>query len=230
MSYGRFFNVSKSSDIDAIYVLEENYNTSSFENIFPEALGFTREQLDLFYDRASIFTSAKEINELDILSQKFTTQEGIPVSVHFMPQSIFKKMLNTSDEVMSKQHLVFFSDYKIGNFPHKYLKQVSVSQNPIKIEINKEGFYDGRDGMIAQILGYGCVSNEYVPGMYLNLILPELEIPAFDRHGDITQLINDYGEFVKKLMKKSGTENFYQIHTRVDSFATYKINEQIYYE
>lgn len=213
LSYGPFFNVRaekegrESSDIDAIFVLDQNATYSDWDN-FLDCPYFPETEKQTFIERLKIFNTNLFPEVADVLSHKFHVQgTEYDISIHFFTESALDDMLPRSvdDQVNSGDQTVLLRDYKAKRFPHKICPQTNFEGKPYKYVVPDQE--QTEEGFIAFLPSYIIHNNSFHPGIYQNLVLPRFFV-FHDRDGSITERMSIFKNSIYKYIRKNyGEEN-----------------------
>lgn len=206
MSYGPFFNVRSgedSSDIDAIVVMDESFLESDDWQGFNDAAILTEEEKQLFLERKEIFKAMHEKGEADILSQRFTARDGdFNMSTHFFPLSTFEAVHASGlarDLRANRDTVAELRDYKPALFERDKADHQGFDGSSVDYILPPQE--EVENGFIATIPAYVVNNEQFYPGLYQCLSLPE-SLVAYDRSGETSRITNEFDELVANRLEE----------------------------
>jgi hypothetical protein len=209
LSYGPFYNVraekkdSGSSDIDAIFVLDQNSTDDDWED-FLRCPHFSEVDKQRFISRKNIFFESLLPNdEATILSQKFRLREkDYDISIHFFTDEALDDMLSNdiAKETDGDDRVVVLKDYKSKSLPHAVCSQTNFDGTPYDYIVPEQKSID--KGVITEIPAYIISNHKFHPGIYQNLVLPTFSV-FHDRDGEITDKTLAFRENVETYIKNT---------------------------
>lgn len=213
LSYGPFYNIrankdnSGSSDIDAIFVLDQNSTDDDWKE-FLHCPFFSEQDKKNFMSRKNIFfKSLLPENKATILSQKFHLEgTDYDISIHFFTDEALNKTLisNIEEEVQGNNKVVILKDYKSKPFSHTICPQTNFDGTPYYYTVPEQK--NTNEGVITELPAYIINDHKFHPGIYQNLILPTFFI-FHDRNGEITDKISKFKKIIKDHIQNTYGKN-----------------------
>lgn len=218
MSYGPFYSVNESSDIDMIIIYDNDLNPELFKDVN----FFNIEDKTLFSKRASRFKQLLANDEADVISQKIPVKdENYKCSLHFLSTDILKKIVNQEKDTVVNCHHNMVSvvrnykenlthpDYYPTNFAGQTTKFVSEVKKILP------------DGLITTMHNYIILNDSLYPGFYHSYISPVFSV-LYDQDGEIQQIVDSLKEILTNrfILEKVNNPNlkFYYSHPRYPRF------------
>lgn len=199
MGYGPFFSVrddgrGDSSDVDAIIVLEADFESDKSAQALLESKGVRNTDKISLLSRLGIYGALRQEGRADIISQRFDVPgESFNMSAHFMPPGFFERMNGQQLEIdlaVNADTVFVVKDFKPRRFEHPVCAQQSFDGSVYEYLVPEQEALPG-GGVIAQIPGYIIRDGRLYPGLYQNLISPEFEVLA-DRSGLTTATVKQF--------------------------------------
>lgn len=224
LSYGRFVNVRghypNSSDLDLIFVYNRPPTTNQLRHVFPTSLGFSPPDIQTLLGRMQIYQNFIRHKIADMFSHKFIIpQVGFDVSTHFMSMETFYELLHPKATGNQPHHLL---DYKAESFPHQIMKQKNMIGAETLFQVSEQPV---QNGVITKLPVYKLDGNNFVPGIYHNLISPMFELFFGSNH--IKNIIDEFRVFITLAAKinLATPSDISLSHPRKPLFSSYIISE-----
>ncbi len=209
MSYGPFFNIRKnldrtgSSDIDAIFVMRENFLKDENWESFDDSSEFLEEEKAEFQKRRKNFAELYAQNQADVFSQRFNVPgHDFNMSVHFFTLEALEKMCGSEFEdnlELNINRVKTLRDFKARKFEHKECNQLSFFGETFSYPIPEQKAVEG--GYIANLPSYMIRDGYLYLGLYQNLISPEFLVSC-ENTGEVGDLVNIFHQNIQKRLDK----------------------------
>ena len=231
MSYGPFFNIRKnldktgSSDIDAIFVMKEDFLDDDNWELFNTSSQFFEEDKIEFQKRKKDFKTLYVQNQADVFSQRFNVPgRDFNMSVHFFTLENLEKMCNSElkdDLKLNLDRVKILRDFKARKFEHKDCNQLNFFGEIFSYPIPEQKPVDG--GYIANLPSYMIRGGHLYPGIYQNIISPEFSVFC-DNGGEVGDLVKVFQQNIQNRLDdennvKEGAGSIKESHFRNHFFA-----------
>lgn len=230
MGYGPFFSVRDGggqgdpSDVDAIFVLSEDYAKESRWKSLLASEDISKFGAVSLLSRLATFSAMEKAEEVDVISQRFDViDHNFNMSAHFMLPEVFERMNgdNLRGDIYSGSNILHaVRDYKPKKFEHKVCAQRSFDGAVYEYKVPEQA--EVKDGYIAELPGYIVDGGKFYLGLYQNLISPEFEV-SHDNNGVTTDVVNNFRQivldYIDKERKQGRIANVALSHIRSSLFA-----------
>ena len=229
MGYGPFYSVRQGmdhgdpSDVDALFILDEDYLEDDKIAAFLSAPDLTDTDKAEFIDRLHKFSAARKQNEVDIISQRFDVPgRNFNMSAHFFPLDVFEAMNGSgleNDMKRGEDTVLAIRDYKPRRFEHTACNQQSFDGSVYNYVVPDHKKAD--QGYVVEIPGYIINGQRLYPGLYQNVISPEFSV-YFDRGGQTTEIVERFKNTVIQSIQRERATN------QIASLALSHIRHQVF--
>lgn len=209
MSYGRFFNVRggypNASDLDLIVVTSSNFNLADASKIVSHSLGMSDYQCHHYFTRVERYLEMKRLGKADVLSHKFSLPSfGFDMSTHVMEFDTFEDITlsGVEDAVRGEKSEIkrYVQDYKPAPFAHRVLKQRDFEGNWHEFAVIENSVESDPQEVISSLVVYGISDGLFIPGIYLNIILPMFEVEYDNGSSVVNSTVNRLKILVSQLI------------------------------